>query len=46
MIGIRVWSTRYKGEPFTLFNAYRERVEADGGVVEAFSCTIAALRLP
>ena len=46
MIGIGVWSTRYKGEPFTLFNAYRERGEADGGVVEAFSCTIAALRLP
>jgi len=44
MIGIRVWSARYKGESFSLFNSYRSRVEADGGVVEAFSCTIAALR--
>ena len=44
MIGISVWSTRYKGEAFSLFNAYRSRVEADGGVVEAFSCTIAGLR--
>lgn len=46
MIGVFVTNFRYKGEPFSLFNAYRERVEADGGVVEAFSCTIAALRLP
>jgi len=45
MIGVRVWSTRYKGEPFSLFNSYRERVIADGGVVEAFSCTIAGLRI-
>mgnify|MGYP007059417676 FL=1 len=45
MIGIFVKSTRYKGEAFNLFNAYRDRVETDGGVVEAFSCTIAALRL-
>ena len=46
MIGVFVTNFRYKGEPFTLFNAYRDRVEADGGIVEAFSCAIAALRLP
>ena len=46
MIGIFVTSFRYKGEPFTLFNAYRDRVESAGGVVEAFSCTSAGLRLP
>lgn len=46
MIGIFVTNYRYKGIPFSLFTTYRNRVESDGGVVEAFSCAIAKLRLP
>ena len=43
---IRVWSIISKGVQSSIFNQYRSRVIADGGIVEAFSCTIAALRLP
>ena len=43
---IRVWSIISKGVQSSIFNQYRSRVIADGGVVEAFSCTIARLRLP
>jgi len=45
MIGVRVYSTRHKGLAFSLFNSFKSRVLADGGVVEAFSCTIKGLRL-
>lgn len=44
-LGVGVGRQRFGvGEAFSLFNAYRSRVESDGGVVEAFSCTIAGLR--
>jgi len=46
MIGIRVWSNRYQGVQAAIFERYRDRVIADGGVVEAFTCTISRLRLP
>lgn len=46
MIGVRVWSNRYQGVQTSIFDFYRQRVIADGGVVEAFTCTISKLRLP
>jgi len=44
MIGVRIYSLRYRGLAFSLFNDFKARVLADGGVVEANSCTIAVLR--
>ena len=46
MIGIFVKSTRYKGYPFKVLNDLVSRVEADGGTVEALSCTMANFRMP
>ena len=46
MIGVRVWSNRYQGVQAAIFERYRDRVISDGGVVEAFTCTISKLRLP
>jgi len=43
MIGVRVYSFRSRGLAFKLFNDFKARVLADGGVVEANSCLIAAL---
>lgn len=45
-VGIATRLGRLKGKPFGLLNEYRERVLADGGIVEGFLCAIAALRLP
>lgn len=43
-VGIATRLGRLKGSG--LLNQYRERVLADGGIVEGFLCAIAALRLP
>ena len=46
MISVSVISTRYKGYPFKVLNDLIERVEADGGTVEALSCTMSNFRMP
>jgi len=46
MIGVFVKSTRYKGYPFKVLNDLIDRVETDGGTVEALSCTMSNVRMP